>query len=115
MTPEKIQEVFFKIEKIINDNWPSDMGYAPYKFCEYGEEKDWLIRFDNVNYITYNKDTDMFTLDLNATFEESDDFWGITNYKEKEIADYKEKEISELYKKVKELVEFVAKRIKEVK
>lgn len=105
MIPEKIQAVFYTLEEIINDNWPSNMGDAPYKFNEYGKEKDWLIRFDNVNYITYSEDADVFTLDLNATFEESDDFWGIT--------DYKEKEIPELYKKVEELVIFVANRIKE--
>lgn len=107
MTPEKIQNVFYTLEKIINDNWPSAKGDAPYKFKEYGEEKDWLIRFDNVNYITYSEDADVFTLDLYATFEESDDFWGIT--------DYEEKEIPELYKKVEELVKFVAKRTEEVK
>lgn len=107
MTSEKIQNVFYTLEKIINDNWPKNKGDAPYKFNEYGEEKDWLIRFDNVNYITYSEDTDVFTLDLNATFDESDDFWGIT--------DYEEKEIPELYKKVEELVKFIAKRTEEVK
>lgn len=100
MTPEKISEVFHKVEDIINETWPKNLGYAPYKFNEYGEEHEWLIRFDNVNYLTYSEDENVFVLDLGATFGESDDFWGIENYEEKELP--------KLYRKFKKLVKFVA-------
>ena len=102
MTPEKISEVFHKVEIIINKIWPPILGYAPYKFNEYGEEHEWLIRFDNVNYLTYSEDENVFVLDLGATFGESDDFWGIENYEEKELP--------KLYRKFKKLVKFVAER-----
>ena len=102
MTPEKISEVFHKVENIINKEWPEILGYAPYKFNEYGEEYEWLIRFDNVNYLTYSEDENVFILDLGATFGESDDFWGIENYEEKELP--------KLYRKFKKLVKFIAER-----
>ena len=47
MTPEKIQNVFYTLEEIINDNWPENKGDAPYKFNEYGEEKSWYNAGDD--------------------------------------------------------------------